>query len=379
MNCDFTESQKTLKTMARGFLEKECPKAMVREILDSETGYSTELWQTIAELGWTSMPFPEKYGGEEADLIDMVVLYEEVGRALMSTPHLTSVILSGLTILKCGSEVQKDEFIPKIAKGELIFTLALTESEYRWDAASVTTTAIPDGDSYVIKGTKLLIPYANIADHLLVVAKTGKGVPEESISLFIVDAQNTTGLTCKRLSGNFTEPLCEVTFENVKVPNSGLSGEVNKGWPHLQEVMKTAIVLLCAETVGGVEFVSELTVNYTKERMQFGQYIGAFQRIQDRIINIVNALDRAKWLTYDAAWRLSEGMPCNIEVSAAKAYSSAAYTTACQESAHVHAGTGFLKDYDLWLYHKKAWTTDHYLGSTDYHRKLAAKELLDTG
>ena len=379
MNFELTESQKTLKTMARDFLEKECPKTVVREIQESELGYSPELWRKMADLGWTSMVFPEKYGGEEVSLFDLAVLYDEMGRALLPSPHLSSVVLSGLTILQCGSEAIKEEFIPKIAKGELCFTLALTEPDYGWDASSIATTATPDGDNYLIKGTKLFIPYANAADYILVVAKTGDGIPEESISLFIIDAKSSAGLSCIPLNGSFAEPLNEVVFDNVRVPKSNILGEVNKAWPCLSDVLKIGTVLQCAETIGGADFVLEITINYSKERLQFGQYIGSFTRIQDRIFNMVNALDKAKWVTYETAWRLSEGLPCDLEVAAAKALSSAAYGTVCQEAAHVFAGPGFMKDFDLWLYHKKAWTEKHYLGSSDLHRKIIARELLDVG
>ncbi len=377
MNFELTEYQKTLKTMARDFLENECPKTVVREAQESELGYSPELWRKVADLGWTSMPFPEKYGGEETSLFDLAVLYEEMGRALLPGPHLSSVVLSGLTILRCGSEAIKEEFIPKIAKGELVFTLALTGPDYSWEASSIATTATPEGDNYIIKGTKLYIPYANAADCILVAAKTRDGIPEESISLFIVDAKKSAGLSCIPLHGSFAEPLSEVVFDNVKVPESSMVGEVNKGWPHLKEVLKVGTVLQCAESVGGAEFVFEMTVNYSKEREQFGQFIGSFTRIQDRIMNMVNDLDKAKWVTYDAAWRLSESLPCDIEVSAAKVMSSVAYSNICLEASYVFAGLGFMKDFDLWLYHKKAWTEKHCMGSPDLHRKIVARELLE--
>jgi alkylation response protein AidB-like acyl-CoA dehydrogenase len=375
MNFELTEYQKMIKSAARDFLAKECSKTTVREIQESEPGYSPELWRKMADLEWTSMLFPERYGGMEASPIDMAVLYEEMGRALLSSPHLSSVVLCGSTILRGGSEAIKDEFIPKIARGELCFTLALTEPDYGWNASSIATTATPEGSSYLIKGSKLFVPYANAADYILVTARTGDGIPEESISLFIVDTEASAGLNCISLHSSIAEPTGEVILNNVKVPASNMVGELNKGWPLLWEVIKLGIILQCAETIGGADSVLEMTINYSKDRIQFGQYIGSFPRVQDRIINMVNDLDKARWATYEAAWRLSESLPCDLEVSTAKVLSSAAYSTVCQESAHVHAGVGFMKDYDLWLYHKKAWAEKNYLGSPDFHRKIIARKL----
>lgn len=374
MDFELTESQKMLKSAARDFFEQECPKRVVREIQESDLGYSPELWHKMVDLGWVGMIFPEEYGGSEASLLDLTLLYEEMGRALLPSPYLSSIIC-GLTILECGSEPIKREFIPKIAKGEVCFSLALTEPDYSWDASSIITVATPSADSYLINGTKLFIPYANVVDYILAVARTGNTTAEESISLFIVDAKNSPGFSCVPLYGSFAGPLNEVVFDNVKVSESNKLGEINKGWHYLREPLKAGIVLLCAEMVGGAEFVVELTINYAKERMQFGQYIGSFQRVQDRIINMVNDLDKARWVTYEAAWKLSEALPCTTEVSVAKVLASTAYRDVCREAAHVFAGPGFMKDFDLWLYHKKAWEDYNFLGSPAFHRKIVAAEL----
>ena len=376
MNFDLAESQKMLKSAARDFFDTEFSKTLVREVQESELGYSPELWHKMSDLGWTGMIFPEEYGGEGAGLIDLVILYEEMGRALVTVPHLASVVLSGLTILRCGSQALKEEFIPMIAKGEVCFTLALTEPNYGWDAASIATTATPDGDGYIINGTKLFVPYANAADYILVAAKSRDEAPEESISLFIIDTKDSPGLSRAPLHGSISEPMGEVIFDNVRVPKSGILGEVNGGWPALKEVLRVGTVLQSAEAIGGAEAVLELTINYAKERIQFGQYIGSFQRIQDRIINMVNDLDKARWVTYEAAWRLSEGLPCDVEVSAAKALASDSYSRSCNEAHHVTAGLGFMKDFDLYLYSKRARELHHYLGSPSYHRKILARKLL---
>jgi len=342
--------------MARDFLKSECPLSVVRELQDSDLGYSRELWHKMAELGWLSIIFPEEYGGEEANLLDLAVIYEEIGRALLPSPHLSSVVLSGLAILAGGSEEQKAKFLPKIGKGELVFTLALTEPEYGWTASSISTSAAVEGSHFVLNGTKLFIPYALAADYVLCVAKgRDSGIPEDDISLFIVDARASQGLKCSRLSG--------------------FLGELNKGWSCLTRAIKAGTIMQCCEMVGGADFVFELTSNYAKERTQFGQFIGSFQRVQDRIINMLNDLDKARLFAYEATWRLNEGLPCEIEISGAKAVVSEAYENICNDSHHVHAGIGFMTDYDLYLHTRKARTTKNYLGSPSFHRKIVANEL----
>ncbi len=375
MNFDFAESQKMLRSAAREFFAAECPRTLVRQAQESETGYSPELWRQMSQLGWTGMHFPEEFGGDGASLLDMVILYEEMGRALAPVPHLASAILSGLTLLKCGSREVKEEYLPRIARGDACFTLALTEPGYGWEAASIATTAASEGDGYVVNGTKLFVPYGAAADYLLVTARSGEGAPEDGISLLIVDAKNSPGLTCKPLHGSFSQPAAEIVLDHVRVPESALLGDASGGWQVLNEVLKAGAVLQAAEAVGGAEAVLEMTVNYAKERKQFGQYIGSFQRIQDRVIRMVNDLDRARWVTYEAAWRLDEGLTCDVEVSAAKALASDGFSRSCNEAHHVTAGLGFMKDFDLHLYSRRAREIHHYLGSPSYHRKLLAKQL----
>lgn len=374
MNFDFSESQKMLRSAARDFFAAECPRALVRQAQESQTGYSPELWRRMSQLGWTGMHLPEEFGGAGAGLLDMVILYEEMGRALAPVPHLASAVLSGLTILKCGSREAKEEYLPRIARGEICFTLALTEPGYGWEAASIAATAAPDGDGYVLNGTKLFVPYAAAADYFLVAARSGPGTPEEGVSLLVMD-RSTPGLTCKPLHGSLSQPSGEVILDNVRLPGEALLGEANRGWQVLSEVLKAGAVLQAAEAAGGAEAVLELSVSYAKERVQFGQYIGSFQRVQDRVIRMVNDLDRARWVTCEAAWRLDVGLACDIEVSAAKALASDGFSRICNEAHHITAGLGFMKDFDLYLYSRRAREIHHFLGSPGYHRRLLARQL----
>ena len=174
MDLALTEEQEMLRTAGRDFLTEKFPKTVVKEIEESERGYSPEIWREMAELGWMGLAFPEKYGGADMNFLDLAVLLEEMGRACLPGPYFSTVILGGFPILDIGSEEQKQEYLPKIATGESIFTLALTEPNARYDVADITVEAITEGDGYILNGTKLFFPDAHIADYMLVVARTYK-------------------------------------------------------------------------------------------------------------------------------------------------------------------------------------------------------------
>jgi len=188
MDFELGEEQTMLKTSARDFLENECPKKLVRDMMEDEKGYSPQLWGKMAELGWQALVFPEEYGGIGSGFLDLAVLLEEMGRALVPGPFIPTVILAGKTILAAGSEEQKQEFLPKIAEGEMIMTLALTELDGSIEASGVTVKATPSGDNFTINGTKLFVPDAHVADNLVCVARTTDGAnKEDGITLFLVD------------------------------------------------------------------------------------------------------------------------------------------------------------------------------------------------
>ena len=204
MDFSLNEEQEMVKTMARDFLETECPESVIRETTGSDDGYSPELWRKIAGLGWMGIILPEQYGGTEQSVIDLAVLYEEMGRGLFASPHLSTVVLCGNTILAAGSEEQKADLLPRIVNGEVILSLALAEPESSWDGKAwepegVTVSATPDGDDYIINGTKLFVHDAHVADSILCATRTKNGgAPEKGITLFLVDARSP-GITCTLL------------------------------------------------------------------------------------------------------------------------------------------------------------------------------------
>jgi alkylation response protein AidB-like acyl-CoA dehydrogenase len=375
MDFSLSEEQEMLRKMARDFLVNECPKSLVREMEQDEKGYSPELWKKMADLGWMGLVFPAEYGGEGMAFLDLAVLIEEIGRALVPGPYMSTVVYCGLPILDAGTDEQKKALLPKIARGELIATLALTEPSASWDPAGVETRATADGGDFVISGTKLFISDAHVADWLLCVARTKDSAkPENGITLFLVDAKSP-GIKTTPLKTIGDDKQFEVVFDKVRVPKKNVLGEVDKGWAVVKELLPRAILAQCALMVGGAQQVLEMTVNYAKERVQFGRPIGSFQAIQHKCANMAIDVDGCRFITYQAAWKLSEGLPCSMEVAMAKAWVSEAYRRTCAEGHQIHGGIGFIKDHDMQLYYRRAKTSELMFGDADYHRELVAQQI----
>lgn len=376
MDFTFSKDQKLLRQSIRDFLTKECESALVREMEEDEKGYTPELWRGMADLGWMGLIFPEKYGGTEGDFLDLVVMMEEMGRACLPGPFFSTVVLGGLTILEAGNESQLREFLTKIASGDMIFTLALNEpAATRYDPPLITVKATAERDSYIIDGIKLFVPDANVADYMICVARTEEEPDSrEGITLFLVDVKSP-GIKCTLLKTVARDKQCEVIFDRVKVPGRNILGELNKGWTSLEKILQKAAVAKCAEMVGGAQKVLELTTSYAKKREQFGQVIGSFQAVQHHCANMLIDVDGGKWITYKAAWMLSEGIPCNREVAAAKAWVSEAFKRVVSLGHEVLGGVGYMAEHDMPLYSRRAKAAEFAFGDANFHRKVVAQEI----
>lgn len=381
MDFNFTEEQEMLRTSARDFLETECTENLVREVEAGDLGYAPELWRKIADLGWLGLVYPERYDGGGMNVIDLAVLYEEFGRAMLPSPHLSTVVLSGMTVLDAGSEEQKADILPGISRGDKIIALALTEPESSWegkswDAEGVTVPATTDGDGYVIDGTKLFVHDAVIAETFLVVARTKTGGdPEDGVSLFLVDAKSP-GVSVTPLKTIAGDMQCEVIFDKVKVPRNNIVGEVNGGWAPLSRSMKVGAVMLSAQMLGAGQRLLDLAVDYARTRIQFDMPIGINQYIQEHCVFLLRDVNGCRWSTYLAAWKLAEGEPCDFDVAVAKAWSSDAHERACWRAHQVFGGVGYtVDDGVLPLYSRRGKTLQLYLGDTAYHKEKIAQEL----
>lgn len=369
MDLGLNEQQELLKNSAREFLENECPESHVREMEEDEKGYSPVLWQKMAEQGWHGLLVPEQYGGAGFDFVDQMVLVEELGRALVPGPYMSSVFGGAVPILEAGSEAQKQEFLPKIAAGEVIFSLALTEPSARFDEAGVQAKATVSGQDVTISGTKLFVSDAHVADYLVVAARSGKGV-----TLAIVPTKQA-GVKTTVLQTIARDKQCEVVLNNAK---GQLLGEDGKGWAALAPVIQKYTVAECAYLVGLAQMDFEIAVDYAKERVQFGRPIGSFQAIQHKCADMVTDVDGSRFIMYKAAWSISSGQPAadtSIAVNMAKAWCSEATRRVVAHGQQIHGGIGFTKDYKIQLFYRRQKRAELAFGDADFHRELVAQQL----
>jgi len=369
MDFSLTEEQEMLKTMARDFLEKECPVSLVREMEEDEIGYSAEMWRKMAELGWLGLAFPEEYGGSGGSLLDMTILLEEMGRAIVPSPFVPTVVHCGLPLLAAGSEEQKRNFLPGIANGKTILTMALIEPEATYTADGIETSAVLDGNDYIVNGTKLFVPFAHVAQHLLCAVKTGNG-----ITLLLVDA-SSPGLSLTPLKTIASDKQFEVAFDNVRVPQSNVLGTPDDGWKLVEQILRQAAVAECAIMLGGARKTLEMALDYARDRVQYGKPIGSFQAIQHECVDMTTDIEGARHLTYQAAWALSEGLPGAMEVSMAKAWVGAASSRTCAQSCHIHGAMGYTLDHDAQLYLRRIKAAELTFGDATFHEEIVAQQL----
>jgi alkylation response protein AidB-like acyl-CoA dehydrogenase len=375
MDISLSEEQELLQGSARDFLQKECPIRLVRAMETDERGYDPNLWRQMGDLGWLGLILPEDYGGSGATMMDLVVLLEEFGRALVPGPFLPTVVQVELPILWAGSEAQKRAYLPKFARGEWIGTMAWLEPSATSQPAGIDTAAIPQGEDYVLNGTKLCVPFAHVADYLLTVARTGTGAsPTEGITLFLVDVKSP-GLAITALETIADDHQCEVVFQDVRVPRPQVLGEPGKGWAIVDQVLQYGAVAKCAEMVGMAQQAFDISLNYVKTRVQFGRPIGSFQAIKHKLANMVIDVDGSRYVTYHAAWLLSEGLPAGHAIAVAKAWTNEACRRVVKEGQQVHGGIGYTKEYDLQLYTRRAKAAEIAFDDADTHREALAISL----
>ena len=375
MNLDFTEEQLMLREAARDFLVKKFPKKVVREFEESETGYSPEIWKEIAELGWMGLVFPEKYGGAGMTFLDLAVLLEEMGRACLPGPFFSTVVLGALPVLDFGNEDQKQRYLPRIARGELIFTLALTEDNARYDVGGIRVNAVEDRDEYVVNGVKLFVPDAHVADYMVCVARTGiSDNPEDGITMFIIDMKSP-GIKCTLLKTIANDKLCEVVLENVRVSKKDILGEPDRAWGQVERIIDRAAAAKCCDMAGSLQQVFEMTLAYAKDRVAFGQPIGSFQAVQHHCANMAIDVNGTMLSAYQAAWKISEGLPCEWEVAVAKAWASAACPRVIALAHQIHGAIGTTMDHDLHYYTRRTKAAESAFGDTDYYQWKVAREI----
>jgi alkylation response protein AidB-like acyl-CoA dehydrogenase len=374
MNFGFNEEQELLRNTARKFLENECGSDTVRRLMETPEGISAELWKKLAEQGWLGLIYPEPYDGMGLGLVDLVVLMEEMGRAVAPGPYFSTVLLGGLAILEAGGDAQRKEWLPRIAAGDRRVALAWMEPSAQLGPAGVTLTAVEKAGRYTLTGTKLFVHDAHTADALVVAARTRPGAGAEGVSLFLLP-KGARGLEVTLLpTMDQTRKLCEVVLSDVTVGADALLGVAGAGWPPLARVLDRATVALCAEMCGGAQKVLDMTVEYAKIRQAFGRPIGSYQGVKHRAADMLVDVENSKSITYYAAWALDEGSPeAPLAVSMAKAYVSDAYRRVAAAGIQLHGGIGFTWEHDLHLYFKRAKGSEFTFGDATHHRERVAQ------
>jgi alkylation response protein AidB-like acyl-CoA dehydrogenase len=369
MNFAFSEEQEELRSSVRRFLEDKSPMTEVRRLMETSEGYDAAVWKQMGEqLGLQAIAIPEEYGGVGFGYVELTVIFEEMGGALLCSPYFATVALAANALLSSGDESAKKDLLPGIASGETIATLALTEDTGRWDLDAVSLAATAKGGDWTLDGHKMFVIDGNTANLILVAARTGKGV-----SLFAVQG-DAAGVTRTALATmDQTRKQARIEFSNTP---ARLVGEEGGAGPALSRTLDLAAVALAAEQVGGAQRCLDMAVDYAKTRIQFGRPIGSFQAIKHKCADMLLEVESAKSAAYYAGWAAaedSEELP--VVASLAKSYCSEAYFHAAAENIQIHGGIGFTWEHDAHLYFKRAKSSELLLGDPSYHRELLAQRI----
>jgi len=375
MDLDLTQEQRILKRSARDFLKKECPPSLLREMKEDVRGYPQKLWDQMVDLGWIGVMIPEKYGGIGGNYLDLCILIETMGACCCPGPFFSTVVLGGLAIMLAGTDQQKETLLPKLADGNLIFTLATTEPGAWYDVSGIVMSATEDKEGYILNGTKLFVQNAHIADYILCAVRTDASkAPQGGLTLFLVDAKSP-GIKCTLLETLAYDKQCEVIFDKVNVPRINVLGEVDQAWSILENLQTQAAVAKCAELVGCIQTAFDMTVAYAKERKQFGRPIGSFQAVQHHCANMVIDVDGSRFITCQAAWKISAGLSAGMDAAMAKAWTSNASRAVTALAHQIHGAISFTDEYDVHLFYRRAKAGEVAFGDAEYHLEKVAQQL----
>jgi alkylation response protein AidB-like acyl-CoA dehydrogenase len=364
-----SEEQEELRRSVRRFLADKSPESEVRRLMATSEGYDPSVWRLMAEqLGLPGLAIPEEYGGSGYRQVELAIVFEEAGAALLCSPLFATVGLAANALLACDDEDAKKEYLPAIAAGELTATLALTEDGGSWDPDAVTLAARASDGGWVLSGHKSFVVDGHTAGLILVVARADDG-----LSLFAVDG-GASGLERVLLPTlDQTRKQARLTFADTPARLIGTAGQAREG---IVTALALAVVALCAEATGGAQHCLDSSVEYAKTRIQFGRQIGSFQAIKHKCADMLVEVESARSAAYFAASEAAEGSPELITAaSLAKAYCTEAFFHAAAENIQIHGGIGFTWEHDAHLYFKRAKTSELLLGEPAYHRERVAQSL----
>lgn len=374
MDLDFSEEQEMLREMVRGMCAEYAPLDVVRSMEDDPKGYPEEFWKQLAELDLLGLTIPEQYGGSGQTALEGAVVYAELGRSLAPSPHFVSSVLSAGVLLRAGSDEQKRSWLPKIVSGDAILTPAWLEPRGGYGPAGVQLRAVVDGGDYRLTGVKQHVPFASAATRLLVPVRTGGG--EDDLTLLLVDPQ-APGVEMTQQLSLASDTQYKVSFDDVRVPAADRIGAEGSGWATWHEVMLDGIIMLAAQAMGGAERALEITVQYTKDREQFGKPLGAFQAIAHYLADASTEVDGGMTLVWEAAWARSVGRSVARLAPMAKLFACQTYRDMSAMCVQVWGGVGFTLEYDIQLYFRRAKQLQLSWWDTRYLEELVASDVLD--
>jgi len=375
MNLDFSEEQRILRKSAKDFFTRESPELLIRDMRKHETGHDVELWKKMADLGWLGVIIPEEYGGTGGTFMFLAVILEAMGEACLPGPFFSTAVLGANAILLAGTEEQKKTLLPQIAEGKQVFALALSDPGNGNVYNKTKTLAKQNGSEYVIDGEKHFVENALVADKIICLAQVeDKNGRKRGLTLFLVDSK-TPGLEIRPFQTLAYERHCQVVFHGLRLGEKAVLGKTGKAGPALEALLERAAVAKCAEMLGAAHVAFDTTVAYAKERVQFGRPIGSFQAVQHHLANMAVDVDCMKYLTYQAAWRISEGLPAGKEAAMAKAYAGEAAARVTRFSHQVHGAIAFCDEHNMHFYYRKVRAAGLTFGDSEYHLEKVARSL----
>ena len=371
-----SEEEQMLKNVAREFLEAEVSTALVREMELDGLGYPPALWKQMADLGWLGMSIPEQFGGQGLPITYLGLILEEAGRVMAPVP-LHSTMVAALTLAAIGTDQQKQDILPAVSDGSMVLTWAVQERDARLIPDAIELDAKADGDGWILNGTKMFVDNFVVAERCLIAARTSpKSGSSQGISLFIVDP-NGNGVNQTALVTLAKDKQSRVDFKDHRIERTALVGALDEGWPRVEAMLDRGTALLCCQMVGAARKDAEMAIEYAKNRVAFGRPIGSFQSVQHMLADMLLHVDGGEMLTFEALWKMDEGLPASVEVSQAKAFCNEKCESVVRTSQVIHGGIGFMMEFDLHLWFRRVTSWSLRLGTTYDHRARIASALLD--
>jgi alkylation response protein AidB-like acyl-CoA dehydrogenase len=383
MDLDFSPEQKLLRETVRGLCAKHVGLDGIRAFEDDPVGYPEKFWGQLAELGLLGLTIPERWDGSGMSMLDAMIVYEELGRGVVPSPHFVSSVMSGGVLALAGTDTQRDAWLPRIASGDAIVTTAWLEPDRGFGPAGVQLRAEADGDGWRLTGTKRHVPFASAAAQLLVLARVGDAGdgpgadPASGLALLLVDP-NANGVTLTQQHTIASDTQHRVDFDGVRVPADAVVGSPGDAWATWDAVMHDGLILLAAQAVGGARYALDITVQYAKDRHQFDKPLGAFQAIAHYLSDASTALDGAETLVWEAAWARSTDRPITRLAPMAKLFACQTFRDITAMAQQVFGGVGFTVEYDIQLYFRRAKELQLSWWDTRYLEELVASDVLDT-